>query len=380
MSSMRINNDPRSQQVVTGTEVPAERTRSVQRKVVDGVDGARAQQKIVQARMLSSKTQLKSVGELAHLPGPRLADLVRSAAGAAASWKSFASMTTLERDGFSLGLRAGYTLALTGSGRLVGPTVVSLETVLAAQARDPQAFAASLSELESKALRRNPTSGELEFNPYLLEPRADWQTEEGRAADERDAKDGRGGGAEGEASDQRDEEDEELPLVALVDDPASEMPAVASSAAQALKLAVIPTSESVRQNAIGNFSAFVQSVSGGLENPGLQNPGPGGGVPGQGGGLPGDVMHDPNMTIEELLMLFMMSAAQAYEDTLRGKMQEQVNAEAAAAAGDGKAKSAVVVANEVQFLMQQWKQMNDLVSNLSKTMHDMAMTPIRNLR
>ena len=36
--------------------------------------------------------------------------------------------------------------------------------------------------------------------------------------------------------------------------------------------------------------------------------------------------------------------------------------------------------NEVQLLMQKWKQINEMVSNLLKNMHDMNMTPIRNLR
>ena len=35
---------------------------------------------------------------------------------------------------------------------------------------------------------------------------------------------------------------------------------------------------------------------------------------------------------------------------------------------------------KVQMLMHKWKQLNEMLSNLMKAMHDMAMTPIRNVR
>jgi hypothetical protein len=31
-------------------------------------------------------------------------------------------------------------------------------------------------------------------------------------------------------------------------------------------------------------------------------------------------------------------------------------------------------------LMHKWQRLNELMSNLLKTMHDMSMTPVRNLR
>ena len=46
----------------------------------------------------------------------------------------------------------------------------------------------------------------------------------------------------------------------------------------------------------------------------------------------------------------------------------------------GTTKSSTVLMQEVQMLMHKWKQVNELMSNLMKAMHDMAMTPIRNLR
>jgi hypothetical protein len=46
----------------------------------------------------------------------------------------------------------------------------------------------------------------------------------------------------------------------------------------------------------------------------------------------------------------------------------------------GKTKSSTILMQEIQILMNKWKQVTELLSNLSKTIHDMAMTPIRNLR
>ena len=46
----------------------------------------------------------------------------------------------------------------------------------------------------------------------------------------------------------------------------------------------------------------------------------------------------------------------------------------------GKTKSSTILMQEIQILMNKWKQVNELLSNLAKTMNDMAMTPIRNLR
>jgi hypothetical protein len=47
---------------------------------------------------------------------------------------------------------------------------------------------------------------------------------------------------------------------------------------------------------------------------------------------------------------------------------------------NGNAKSSTVLASEVEMLTDKWKRMTEMMSNLMKTMHDMAMTPIRNLR
>ncbi len=49
-------------------------------------------------------------------------------------------------------------------------------------------------------------------------------------------------------------------------------------------------------------------------------------------------------------------------------------------AAQGHTKSSTILMQEVQILMNKWKQVNELFSNLIKALHDMAMTPIRNLR
>jgi hypothetical protein len=46
----------------------------------------------------------------------------------------------------------------------------------------------------------------------------------------------------------------------------------------------------------------------------------------------------------------------------------------------GHTKSSTILMNEVQVLMQKWQRLNELMSNLLKSLHDMAMTPIRNLK
>ncbi|MEO0814971.1 MAG: hypothetical protein AAFY60_19080, partial [Myxococcota bacterium] len=47
---------------------------------------------------------------------------------------------------------------------------------------------------------------------------------------------------------------------------------------------------------------------------------------------------------------------------------------------EGETPSQTVLMQELQYLTHQWQQINELVSNMSKSLHDMAMTPIRNLR
>ncbi|MEO1172715.1 MAG: hypothetical protein AAFX94_11800, partial [Myxococcota bacterium] len=46
----------------------------------------------------------------------------------------------------------------------------------------------------------------------------------------------------------------------------------------------------------------------------------------------------------------------------------------------GNLKSQAVLTAELQHMFQILKQLMELLSNMSKTMHDMAMVPIRNLR
>ncbi len=47
---------------------------------------------------------------------------------------------------------------------------------------------------------------------------------------------------------------------------------------------------------------------------------------------------------------------------------------------NGTGKSSTLLANEIQVLMNKWKQLTEMMSNIIKTMHEMAMTPIRNIR
>lgn len=129
-----------------------------------------------------------------------------------------------------------------------------------------------------------------------------------------------------------------------------------------------------------------------------------------------------NMSIESLLYYWMAYASDKYDKKLREKMEEwtlqqqledeqettrsvanaiggivglvtgtgsvatsiatglanTINAYSSATSGTG--KSSTVLAQEVQILVQQWKTISDLTSNLSKDLHEMAMTAVRNLR
>lgn len=128
------------------------------------------------------------------------------------------------------------------------------------------------------------------------------------------------------------------------------------------------------------------------------------------------------LNIEALIYYFMAYASDKYDKKLREKMEEWTLAEqqqdamernksvastlsgilslagpAGIAAGyavtagvdaynrassalSGSTKSSTVLMQEVQILIQQWKVVQDLTSNLSKDLHDMAMTAVRNLR
>ncbi|MBI5509371.1 MAG: hypothetical protein HY903_11520 [Deltaproteobacteria bacterium] len=146
--------------------------------------------------------------------------------------------------------------------------------------------------------------------------------------------------------------------------------------------------------------------------------------------------NNPGIPIEDLIAMFMAQMADTYENKLREKLEETARAEkrenererekdqgrmvsssisalgsmaaiipgvgtgvamaaqaggmfynqytdakiAAKDAAGGHTKSSTILMQEVQILMNTWKQVNELLSNLAKTMNDMAMTPIRNLR
>lgn len=134
------------------------------------------------------------------------------------------------------------------------------------------------------------------------------------------------------------------------------------------------------------------------------------------------MIHNPGIPIETLLAMFFAHMSEKYEQKLREKMDEVVVQEqreqsrqnrekiigavgslASAVpllggafkgiiegmgaaynkienAANGQTKSATVLMTEVQVIMHQWKQMLEMTSNLIKALHDMAMTPIRNLR
>ncbi len=135
-----------------------------------------------------------------------------------------------------------------------------------------------------------------------------------------------------------------------------------------------------------------------------------------------NMINNPGIPIEDLIFLFMAHMADKYEHKLREKMEETALAEkrerererkqdmgrmlggiASLVPGvgpligsaiqmginkeieikdalNGNTKSSTILMQEVQMLMQKWKQLNEMLSNLSKSLHEMAMTPIRNLR
>ncbi len=134
------------------------------------------------------------------------------------------------------------------------------------------------------------------------------------------------------------------------------------------------------------------------------------------------MLNNPGMNIEDLIFMFMAHMSDKFEKKLRMKMEEaalqekretkrEMRKQSVAAIGglvsmvpvagaaangflqasaskmdqleaavNGETKSTTMLMNEVQMLMNKWKQMNEMTSNLLKAMHDMAMTPIRNIR
>lgn len=123
-----------------------------------------------------------------------------------------------------------------------------------------------------------------------------------------------------------------------------------------------------------------------------------------------DQINSGSIPIEQLLMMVMIRVSEGSDTELRNKMEEVMLAEqeeAQRSAREGLAevgsavfdaelvttlfdqadqelstgtKSSAVLMQELQHLTHQWQQTNELISNLSKSLHDMAMTPIRNLR
>ncbi len=119
-----------------------------------------------------------------------------------------------------------------------------------------------------------------------------------------------------------------------------------------------------------------------------------------------------NVPIEQLLSMIMIHVAENQDEKLRNKLEEMIVAEqnearreategignvvesvygestdayvaelqAADAELNGETKSQTVLMQEVQYITQQWQQIMELMSNMNKSLHDMAMTPIRNLR
>jgi len=149
------------------------------------------------------------------------------------------------------------------------------------------------------------------------------------------------------------------------------------------------------------------------------------------------MLDNKNMPIEDLIFYFLAYVCEKFDDKLRSKMEEQLMQEkvdrrieankqeganiksqgkvlgglvslipgvgtiagAAISQGvdmaidkgvaaknevdsalNGTGKSSTMLANEVQVLTNKWKQMTEMLSNIIKTLHEMAMTPIRNIR
>jgi hypothetical protein len=134
------------------------------------------------------------------------------------------------------------------------------------------------------------------------------------------------------------------------------------------------------------------------------------------------MIQNEGIPIEDLIFMFMAHMSEKYEYKLREKMEEaamqekrerkrEMRSQIVGALGgiaslvpgvgtlvsgamqagvtklnqveaalNGEVKSTTMLMNEIQMLMHKWKQMNEMLSNLMKAMHDMAMTPIRNIR
>ncbi len=137
------------------------------------------------------------------------------------------------------------------------------------------------------------------------------------------------------------------------------------------------------------------------------------------------LINSPGISIESLIYYFMAYMSDKYEDKLREKMEEiviqeqrerrmQQRRDAAEMIGGilsiggvfnpvgtaagmvvkqgaeminsvegalaGGSKSTTVLMQEVQILIQNWKMIMDMHSNVSKTLHEMAMTAVRNIR
>lgn len=137
------------------------------------------------------------------------------------------------------------------------------------------------------------------------------------------------------------------------------------------------------------------------------------------------MINSPGISIESLIYYFMAYMSDKYEDKLREKMEEvviqeqrerrmqqrrdaaemiggilsiggvfnpagQVASMGVKAFGEfvngvdaslsGSSKSTTVLMQEVQILIQNWKMIMDMTSNVSKTLHEMAMTAVRNIR
>ncbi|MEL6546696.1 MAG: hypothetical protein AAFQ82_18870, partial [Myxococcota bacterium] len=125
-----------------------------------------------------------------------------------------------------------------------------------------------------------------------------------------------------------------------------------------------------------------------------------------------ELMRSESVGIEQLLMMVMLHVSEQSDEQIRNAMEDIVIAEqneaqrnalegiadvSSLALGEGvdlavseiqaldsklegETPSQTVLMQELQYLTHQWQQINELVSNMSKSLHDMAMTPIRNLR
>jgi hypothetical protein len=382
----------------------------------------------VGARFVSAAEQLQ-LGAQPMFPQIKQSDLAVLAGGTASTWTSFDGLSWSELKSISFLVPKGEALQFVGTNgktvKVPGPTEISADAMWHWSQNSPSSFRQAFKGLLGRQARLNPENGELEFNPFLVEARSEWvsgsqaqthkEIEEQAAREERLTATDQDGGRQHENDGDGDQDDKNNAgsdasepltvenqgtrqglrhLVVLTQDASQFLPKVPQDYGSAVRGTILPDMQSIGQ-ALMSGSAAMSSTATTATGTSTQS----------GGSSLSDIFNNPGMSIEDKIFMFMLTMSDDYEKKLRDKMdetakQEQTEAEreAAEAASDSASssspgtvvtdsagtatdgKSSTVMMQEVQILMQKWKQVTEMTSNLMKTLHDMAMTPIRNLR